>query len=353
MSMKINQDQIVPSRWQRIIFDCRRGQGHLFSYLMNRFRWHGYPRMRYTGRLPDHVDVEISSVCNMQCPMCYTTTEEYKKKVKRTLMDLELFKKIIDQCAQEKVFSIRLSLRGEAFIHPNIVEMIGYAKQKGICEVSTLTNNLALTPEKFEEVMKAGLDWLTISFDGTGETYEQIRKPAIFTESYKKIMDYKKIKERNHSVKPVIRIQSVWPAIEKDPEGFIELFKPYVDEIVSNPLVDYLHKDSEIEYESDFECPVLYQRMVIGADGIVLLCSNDEMCDYPIGDTNLESLTNIWQGKKLRKARMYHRQHRGVQKMVPCRHCYLPRKTETHIVNTGQRKLNVEKLKGRTDEIGK
>lgn len=325
----------------------------MIRYLMNRFRWHVYPRLRYTGRLPDHVDVEISSVCNMRCPMCYTTTEEYKKRVKRALMDLAVFKKIIDQCAQEHVFSIRLSLRGEAFLHPDIVEMIRYAKQKGIREVSTLTNNLALTPEIFEEVMKAGLDWLTISFDGTGETYEQIRKPAVFSESYEKIRDYKKIKERAHSVKPVIRIQSVWPAIEEDPEGFIELFKPYVDEIVSNPLVDYLHKDSEIEYEVGFECPVLYQRLVIGADGIVLLCSNDEMCDNPIGDINRESLSEIWQGEKLRNARQYHRQHNGVRMLVPCQHCYLPRKTETHIVDTGQRKLNVEKLKGRTDEIGK
>lgn len=325
----------------------------MFSYLMNRFRWHIYPRLRYTGRLPDHVDVEISSICNMRCPMCYTTTEEYKKKVKRTLMDLELFKKIIDQCAQKKVFSIRLSLRGEAFLHPDIVEMIQYAKQKGILEVSTLTNNLALTPEIFEDVMKAGLDWLTISFDGTNETYEQIRKPAVFTESYEKIRDYKKIKERNHSVKPVIRIQSVWPAIEDDPEGFIELFKPYVDEVVSNPLVDYLHKDSEIEYEPQFECPVLYQRMVIGADGIVLLCSNDEMCDHPVGDANLDPLLDIWKGEKLRAARHYHHQNNGIRILVPCTHCYLPRKTETHIVDTGQRKLNVEKLKGRTDEIGK
>jgi len=118
---------------------------------------------------------------------------------------------IIDQCAQENIFSIRLSFRGEVFIHPNIVDIIKYAKKKGIREVSILTNNLALTPEKFEDVMKAGLDWLTISFDGTNETYEPIRKPAIFAESYKKIKDYKKIKERNHSIKPVIRIQSVWP----------------------------------------------------------------------------------------------------------------------------------------------
>ena len=33
------------------------------------------------------------------------------------------------------------------------------AKKYGIKEVSTLTNALLLTPEKFEQMMEAGLDW--------------------------------------------------------------------------------------------------------------------------------------------------------------------------------------------------
>ena len=230
--------------------------------------------------------------------------------------------------------------------------MIRYAKEKGIKEVSSLTNNLALTPELFEKVMKAGLDWLVISFDGLREMYEQVRKPAKFVESYNKIKEYKRIKEKAGSVKPALKVQSVWPAIKDNALEYYQAFEPYVDSIASNPLVDYLHKDKNIEYIPDFDCPVLYQRLVIGSDGIALLCSNDEMCTHPIGDTNKEPLYNIWHGEIMTEARALHHLHLGVEKLEPCQHCYLPRKTEPAIEFFGKQKIIVEKLTGRSERIG-
>jgi len=351
--MKINKDQVVLSRLKRWQFNLKRGSGHLLPYLKNRFIWHVYPRLHLVSQYPDHVDVEISTKCNMRCPMCYTTTEEFKKTVKREFMSFELFKKIIDELAANNVYSIRLSLRGEIFIHPDVIDMIRYAKKKGIKEVSTLTNNLALNPELFRKAMEAGLDWLTISFDGLGKTYESIRKPAKFEESYNKIKEYHRIKQDAKSVKPVIKVQSVWPAIKDDPQAYYDAFEPYVDEVVTQTLVDYLHKDHEIEYERNFDCPVLYQRLVIGADGIALLCSNDEFCYNPVGDANTQSIHEIWHGAKLTEAREIHKRHEGVEKLKPCRHCYLPRKTVTVVEKTPTRQVVIEKLANRKDEIGK
>lgn len=351
--MKINKDQVIPSRLQKLAFEYKRGSGHLLSYLANRFRWHYYPRLRYVSRFPDHVDVEISSACNMKCPMCYTITDEFRKKIKKSFMDFELFRKIIDECVAYGAYSIRLSLRGEVFIHRDVINMIRYAKEKGIKEVSTLTNNLALTPEMFEEALKAGLDWLTISFDGLGDTYEWIRKPAKFSESYEKIKEYSRIKKRFNSVKPVIKIQSVWPAVKDNAQEYLDAFKPYVDDIAFNPLVDYLHADEEIVYEEGFDCPVLYQRLVIGSDGIALLCSNDEFCLNPIGDANTESLHSIWHGEKMTAARNLHHEHKGVAVFEPCRHCYLPRKTRPVIEHIGDSKIVVDKYINRPDEVGK
>jgi hypothetical protein len=348
--MKINNDQTVPSRLKKLRFDYKRGSGHLFAYLINRFRWHYFPRFRYVARFPDHVDVEISSACDMKCPMCYTVTDEFK--VKRKFMGLALFKKIIDECATHGTFSIRLSLRGEPFIHKNVIEMIKYAKDRGIKEVSSLTNNLSMTPQLFEKVMKAGLDWLTISFDGLGETYERIRKPARFEESYKKIMEYKRIKDSMRSWKPVIKVQTVWSAIRDNTMEYIETFEPYVDDIAINPLVDYLHNDKNIVYVEKFECPVLYQRLVIGSDGIVLLCSNDEFCMVPLGDANSESLYDIWHGEKMSEVRRLHRINRGVEFLEPCKHCYLPRRTQPVVEDIGKTEIVIDKYINRSDEIG-
>ncbi len=350
--MKINKDQIVISKWKQLQFDYKRGSGHLLSFLKNRFIWHIYPRLHWVSEFPDHVDVEISSACNMRCPMCYTTTEEFKHSVKRKFMDYDLFRKIIDECAAHKIYSIRISLRGEPFLHKDAIRMIRYAKQSGIKEVSGLTNNLALTPVLFKEAMEAGLDWLTISFDGLGKTYEQIRNPAKFEESFSKIKEYKRIKEEADSIKPVIKVQSVWSAIKNCAREYYELFSPYVDNIASNTIVDYLHADTDIVYEEKFDCPVLYQRLVIGSDGIALLCSNDEMCYHPVGDVNTQSLYNIWHGEKLNEARRIHTMHEGVHKLKPCKHCYLPRKTIPTAEYVGNHKIVIDKLVNRKDEVG-
>ncbi len=350
--MKINKDQVYLSKARKFAFDYKRGSGHHLAFWLNRIQWHWYPRMRRVSGFPIHVDVEISSACNMHCPMCYTITPEFRKRVKKQLMDFELFKKIIDECSRHGAYSIRLSLRGEPFIHKDALKMISYAKANGIREVSSLTNNLALTPEFFRELMAAGLDWLTISFDGLGKTYEEIRKPAKFMESYEKIKTYKRIKKEAGSCKPVIKVQAVWPSIKENASRYYEAFEPYVDDIAINPLVDYLHKDEDIVYEERFTCPVLYQRLVIGSDGMILLCSNDEFCLYPLGDANKESLYEVWHGEKLTEARRVHEQCRGVEFLEPCRHCYLPRKTQPVIETIGGKKIVIENYLNRPDEIG-
>jgi wyosine [tRNA(Phe)-imidazoG37] synthetase (radical SAM superfamily) len=55
-------------------------------------------------------------------------------------MDFELYKKGIDECAENELYSIRLSWRGESTLNPKLVDMIAYAKKRGIKEVSFITN---------------------------------------------------------------------------------------------------------------------------------------------------------------------------------------------------------------------
>lgn len=353
--MKINQDQFRLSKFRKFVFDMKRGSGHMAEYLANRFRWHYYPRFQYVSRFPDHVDVEISSACNMKCPMCYTLTDEFKSKVKRQFMEMDLFKKIVDECARFGTYSIRISLRGEPFIHKDAVAMIRYAKDRGIKEVSSLTNNLALTPELFKASMDAGLDWLTISFDGLGQTYESIRKPAKFEESFRKIQAYSQIKKAARSLKPVIKIQTVWPAIKENAREFFDVIGPYCDDIAINPLVDYLHKDKQedITYIDNFNCPVLYQRLVVGSDGIIPLCSNDEFNSFPLGDANKECLVDIWRGAILSKVRKLHMTCSGVKELEPCRKCFLPRKTVCVQEKFGGKFVKIDKYLNREDEVGK
>ena len=175
---------------------------------------------------------------------------------------------------------------------------------------------------------------------------EKIRYPLKFDDAVNKIKNFHEIKKRRGVVKPVIKVQTVWPAISKNPEEFYNIFDPITDQISSNPLIDYLHRDTEIIYEDNFTCPQLWERLVIGADGKVQLCSNDEMESNIIGDVKDESIYHIWHGKNMNKAR-------DIQRKPPCKHCYLPRKTEHETIDLDNRLINVDNYINRDQTVGK
>ena len=352
--LKINKSDKPSSGFlRRFRFHLYRGRGHLLRYLWNRIRWNIYPQFRIAGRYPDHVDVELSAFCNMKCPMCYTVTQVFKKEVPHTNMNFNLFKQIVDELAANGVYSIRLSWRGEPTINKHFVDCIRYAKQQGIKEVDSLSNALKLNEEMFADIVDLQMDWLTISFDGTGETYERIRHPAKFDEMVAKIRRFSEIKKEKNSVKPVIRIQGIWPAIEEDPDRYFETFEPIVDEVSVNDLLDYLHNDTDIDYLENFTCPVPFQRMVIGADGRVFMCINDELGKECVGDTRTETIEAIWNGPKMQRIREIQKSRRGCEELEPCKACYQPRKTELVPIQLGTRQIYLEKLVGRSQEIGK
>lgn len=352
--MQINKaDQGASGFWRHVAFHWKRGQGHRLRYLWNRIRWHVYPRLQLAGDFPDHVDMELSSACNMVCPMCYTVTDTFKKAVPHVNMEFALYCKIVDELAKRGVYSLRLSLRGEPTLNRHFMDCVRYAKGKGIKEVSSLTNALRLTTEMFEELVDLQMDWLTISFDGVGETYEKIRAPAKFDEMVEKIRAFSEIKKRKGSIKPVVRIQGVWPAISEDPQAYFDTFEPIVDEVSVNNLLDYLHTDQEIEYVENFVCPVPFQRLAVASDGRVFMCTNDELGRHPVGDAKTQTIAEIWNGKPLRDVREAHKQCKGYDTFSPCRDCYQPRKTVTVPRRVGTRVIPLDELIGRPQAIGK
>ncbi|WP_287963181.1 radical SAM/SPASM domain-containing protein [Alcanivorax sp.] len=328
------------------------GRGWENEYRSYRAAWERNPKSHTVSEYPLLVDIELASVCNLKCPMCYTISPEFRQHVKAKLMDVGLFRKIIDEIAGY-VPSVRLSLRGESFLHKKVIDCIRYAKGKGIPEVSSLTNGAKLKGHFMEEVIDAGIDWITVSIDGVGETYERIRKPIRFDEIVGNLRAIKEYKKRKGLERPVIKVQGVWPAIREDPQKYYDIFAPLADLVAFNPLIDYRTRDEKVVYVDDFVCPQQYQRLVIGADGLVMKCSNDEENREVIGDTNIESVHEIWHGEKMRRVREQMLKPRGFMQSPVCRQCYLPRKTVGNEVFTinGQQ-VTVRNYVNRSQVIG-
>lgn len=335
------------------LFERHRGYGWEEGYADYRSKWKRYAQEQYVSDYPLLVDIELSSLCNLACPMCYTITDAFKRNVNTTLMDWELYRKIIEEI-RGNVPAIRLSLRGESFLHPRFIDAVSYAKTRGIKEISTLTNGSKLTLSYFIQIAEAGMDWITISVDGIGATYDRLRKPLKFNDLYRNLKAIKEYKDRHQLKRPVIKVQGIWPAIaESGVESYYATLSPWTDLVSFNPLIDYLDNDIRIEYLEEFICPQQYQRLVIGADGLVMKCSNDEDNRDVIGNIAHESVYQIWHGEKMEAVRTQLQRPRGFMENTVCRKCYLPRKTQDEPAKIGERTFIVRNYVHRSQEIGK
>ena len=283
------------------------------SYLSNRFRWYYYPRMHHVARFPIHVDIESSSECNMNCPMCFRG----RLSVKHGIMDIGLYRRIIDECAAHHIYSVKLSWRGEPLLNPALPQMVAYAKEKGIKEVAFLTNGLVLEESLAAELIRSGLDWMTISFDGLGETYESIRRPARYHEAVERVRGVRRIRDRLGRSKPLLRVQTIWTAIEDDPDAYREVWGPIVDKVLFIPDKDFY---SEIHHDTDFVCQYLWQRLTVTWNGKVTQCIGDTNEDNLIGDVNESTLHEIWHGAEMNHRRWLHLERRRLE-IECCRQC--------------------------------
>jgi MoaA/NifB/PqqE/SkfB family radical SAM enzyme len=90
------------------------------------------------------------------------------------LMALEMFRSLVDDLFQLGTRRIDLVGRGEPLLNPAAVDMVSYAKSKGML-VLLCTNGSKLSEDKAESLVAAGLDRLNISLNaGTEDNYPNI-----------------------------------------------------------------------------------------------------------------------------------------------------------------------------------
>jgi len=350
---KLNKGHYTIDTEERLkLFREKLGRGWEKEYEDYRHLWDELPKRFAVRDYPLLVDLELSSMCNLRCPMCYTNTDEFKKTISRRFMEQELIKKVIDEVSG-RVYALRLSLRGESTLSPVLVWAIRYAKSCGIKEVSMLTHGQKLTGAYLNDIIAAGIDWITISIDGLGDEYESIRKPLTWDGTFERVKEIAAYKSNHGLEKPVIKAQGVWPAIKKDPSKYYNTLSPFVDLVAFNPLIDYLHNDELIKYESDFHCGQLYQRLVINSDGRYMMCCNDSNTLYGLGSAYDVSVFDAWHSDVLTLVRENHKTVDGFMCYGVCRNCYYPRKTQVNeSAEVNGRVILIENYVGRAQKVG-
>lgn len=293
-------------------------QGNVWAHLIDRVKFRILPKLMVVSNFPSHVDIEAASSCQMRCPMCYTTHMPDELK---GVMKWDAYVKIVDECAARNVYSIKLSWRGEPLLNKRIVDMVRYAKEKGIKEVAFLSNGELLTPQMAEALVDAGLDWLSISADGVHDVYNEIRAPAVFEETIAKVRYMREYRDSKKLTKPLLRVQSILSAVQNNATEFYAAWEGVVDRI--NIIADHIRdfESHELEYDAYYVCSKPWNRLNVAFDGRVHQCGADYSAKTIVGDATKESLHSIWHGEGNRKVREAFRKHTYLDDLPACRNC--------------------------------
>lgn len=303
------------------VFDARQADPRFQDY---RRRWVEDPASFSIGPFPIHLDIETTGVCNLRCPFCGTTTNTWGLDDPGYLK-LDLFHRIIDEGAAEGLCSVKLSFRGEPTLHPQLAEMVGYAKRKGIMDVYFNTNATLLNETLVHRLIDAELDRISVSFEGiTKETYESNRVGAKYEKVVGNIRQLRRIRDERGLGYPKIRIQSVMlPELQEAFGEYVEFWKPWVDEIC---YVDARREgplDDHRGLRAHWACPFLWQRMTILWDGTVLPCLMHGVTDFSLlalGNVQHTSIKTLWQSER---AASYHALHQAgrAHELEACDRC--------------------------------
>lgn len=109
-------------------------------------------------------EIIINEHCNFKCEYCRGLDGRVFGDRKRKELTLDEIKETIDLwCAAEPLKNIRFS-GGEPTYHRNIVEVVEYAKSKGIDRIAISTNGSNKT-DLYDRLIKAGCNDFSISLD--------------------------------------------------------------------------------------------------------------------------------------------------------------------------------------------
>lgn len=294
-------------------------------YREYRRRWQEQPERLEPGSFPLFADIEATNYCNCRCTFCATTY--FGPEVRRGYMDLGLYKEILAEGKSRGLYGIKLNDRGEPLLHPDLVEMVSLAKQAGLIDVYFNTNAMLLDEAKARGLVEAGLDRISVSFEGTVKSvYESYRVGAIYEQVLANVRRLRDIRNELGADRPKIRVQSVTvPEMEtaEAKRAYADFWSPAADEVcvldlkeesaARKPLLDFPHS---------WACPQLFQRVVVWWDGSILPCNEDDRGRLTLGKFGEMGLEQAWRCDRIASLRQAHAQGRA-HTVAACNQCYL------------------------------
>jgi radical SAM protein with 4Fe4S-binding SPASM domain len=270
-------------------------------------------------RLPDIVQIESTNLCNAKCVFC--PRDEMHRR--QGVMDMDLYRKIVDECAALGITHVRVHNYGEPFLDKQLVEKVRYAKTRGIAEVGMISNGSLITEDIARGLIDAGLDAINISIDASGkDTFERTRVHLEYDTVITNIRRLVALRNAAGRKRPRLILSFVRQDNSADEQAFIQEWRQVADKIHITDLHNWagtLHAKSDVQYP----CYRLWLTFTVLWDGRVSLCCADFDGRHVLGDLRTQTMAQVWNSPMYRSVRRQHLESGGPE---ICRSCDLPKK---------------------------
>ena len=261
---------------------------------------------------PKWLTIETTNKCNVACVFC---AHKIMKRHQGTMTDT-LYRSLIHQAAGIGIENIILTGFGEPLMDKHIIQRIKFAKDAGIKFVLMGTNGILLDEDMAEAILDSGLDHLCISIDSVApQSYSRIHNCSInnYHQVYANVDHLIRLREQRGLTKPVIEVRfKDLPENKGERGNFAKRWQGLADyitlymNIFNWPLSGMPSSIPKSARIHKFPCYNLWIGLHIMWDGRAALCCQDYNCVEAIGNTNLESLREIWFGSRLKRLRAWH-----------------------------------------------
>lgn len=280
------------------------------EYLSFRHAFRNLAKNKKVVPFPLYLLIEPTSICNLRCVMCFQIDKSFGgEKAFMGRMNLDLFRKVIDQAHQGGTKAITLASRGDPTLNKDLVRMLEYMKGKFL-EIKINTNGILLNDELSRSILANEVTDLVFSIDSyERENYERIRQKAKFDRVVLNVKRFMKIREDEFpNNRTTVRVSGVKVDQEQDKDKFNQFWGQLVDYTSLTDLQERwdTYNNSELPSNMLLPCGDLFERMYVWWDGKVNPCDVDYKSTLQVGNIQHQTIEEIWNGPAYSELREKH-----------------------------------------------
>lgn len=291
------------------------------------------------ARLPRSGIVEVTTACNLDCPLCPTHIVPRSQRY----LPRQQVRALVD-ATRGKLKALCFHLMGEPTVHPELFGIVRDCSERDI-ETSFSSNGMHLE-KHLGEIFDSGLTHLSVDIDGVDASdYGRYRKGGDFVQATQGLRAVLAEKARRGSELPRVQVQTVMFSYNEDREDEVDELhasfegassrkkRPsyFYDPDLAGELQVELRPDVEAKQAESAEqflaqvdhenprrkwarenqetgtafrdlplCPQL-RRATVLSDGRVVACCLDVAGTTTFGDLNEESFDTIWRSEQHRR----------------------------------------------------